>query len=154
MRKFGLTLLAALAWSGISALGWAGAARAQSPSGTDEVDRRVEERLAKAKAVYGVSDSRSRCKPGSGDEIVVCVDRGEDQRVPSTAETDPNSRAARRALNNGIPRAPQFDKGYCPECQHFGWAPPPVYYVDVKNLPQAPEGSEADKIAKGEAAAP
>ena len=85
---------------------------------------------------------------------MVCADHGEDQRVPSTAETDPNSREARRALDGGIPRAPQFDRGYCASCQHFGSVPPPVYYVDVTKLPAAPAGSDAEAIANGEKAAP
>ena len=110
--------------------------------------------LAAAHAVYGVPDPRPRCKPATGDEIVVCADHGSDQRVASTAETDPNSRTARRALDGGIPRAPQFDRGYCAKCQHFGAIPPPVYYVDVTKLPAPPAGSDAEKIANDELAAP
>lgn len=128
-------------------------AAALAQSDPDQLDRRVAERLEAAKQAYGVPDPRLRCRPSSGDEIVVCVDRGEDQQV-ERGEPDPNTLEGRRALNGGIPRAPQFDRGYCPDCQHFGWAPPPVYYVDVTSLPEAPEGSEADKIAKGEAKAP
>ena len=128
-------------------------AAALAQSDPDQLDRRVAERLEAAKQAYGVPDPRLRCRPSSGDEIVVCVDRGEDQQV-ERGEPDPNTLEGRRALNGGIPRAPQFDRGYCPNCQHFGWAPPPVYYVDVTSLPEAPEGSEADKIAKGEAKAP
>ena len=37
---------------------------------------------------------------------------------------------------------------------NVGGAPPPVYYVDLDSLPAPPEGSDADKIAKGEMAAP
>jgi hypothetical protein len=132
-------------------------APALAQSDSEELDRRVAERLEQAKAVTGVPERRNRCRPSSGDEIVVCVDNGGDQRVPSTAETDPSSLAARRMLNNGVPRAPQFDRGSCrgqPGCITGGWAPPPVYYVDVTKLPEAPEGSEADRIAKGEAAEP
>jgi len=128
-------------------------AAALAQSDPDQLDRRVAERLEAAKQAYGVPDPRLRCRPSSGDEIVVCVDRGEDQQV-ERGEPDPNTLEGRRALNGGIPRAPQFDRGYCPNCQHFGWAPPPVYYVDVTSLPEAPEGSDADKIAKGEAKAP
>lgn len=117
-------------------------------------DPAIELRLAAAKGRLGVDSVQSRCRnQRQGDEIVVCVDRGEDQRVPSTADSDPNSLAARHALNNGIPRAPQLDRGSCKgeaNCIGFGWVPPPVYVVDVAALPKAPEGSEADRIAKGE----
>lgn len=123
----------------------------------EEKDPRVTELLEQAKRVYGVSDPRDRCRRRDGQEIVVCVDHGEDLHVPSTAESDPNSREARRALNDGIPRAPQLDRGSCkgqPGCVTGGWAPPPIYEVDLSKLPQAPEGSEADLIARGEIPAP
>lgn len=120
----------------------------------DPAEARVTEMLARARDVYGIRDSRTVCRPSSGDEIVVCADHGRDQRMPSTANTDPNSLAARRMLNNGVPRAPQFDHGYCASCQHFGRVPPPVYYVDLKALPEPPAGSDADQIAKGDKPAP
>lgn len=122
------------------------------------LDEAVAARLDAAKQVYGIPDPRLRCRPKPGsDEIVVCRDSGEDLVVPSTSESDPDSLAARRALNGGVPRAPQFDRGSCrgkPGCITGGWAPPPVYYVDVTRLPEAPEGSDADRIAKGEAPEP
>ena len=147
MRRLGLALTALVLIAPADV-------EAQAPPGPDATDSAVADRLEQAKAVYGVKDSRAACRPKVGDEIVVCADHGEDQRVPSTAETDPNSREARRALDGGIPRAPQFDRGYCASCQHFGSVPPPVYYVDVTKLPAAPAGSDAEAIANGEKAAP
>lgn len=129
-------------------------AQAAPPTDFAAADRKVTEMLAAAHAVYGVPDPRERCNPASTDEIVVCVDHGGDQHVPSTAETDPNSRAARRALDGGIPRAPQLDRGYCAKCPHFGAVSPPVYYVDVTKLPLPPAGSDAERIANDELAAP
>lgn len=123
----------------------------------DELDRKVAERLEQARQIYGVPDPRLRCRPGPDGEIVVCADRGEDLKVPSSAESDPSSRAARRALDGNIPTAPQLDRGSCkgkPGCVTGGWVPPPVYYIDMKAIPEAPEGSDADKIAKGEMPAP
>lgn len=117
-------------------------------------DPAVAERLAAARSRLGIESVQSRCKAArKAGEIVVCVDRGEDLRVPSTAESDPASLAARRALNNGIPRAPQLDRGSCKGqagCVVGGWAPPPIYVIDLAALPEAPAGSDADKIAKGE----
>ena len=127
---------------------------ADAPPAPDAADRKVGEMLETARGVYGVKDPRAGCRPKVGEEIVVCADRGEDQRVPSTAETVPGARAARRALDGGMPRAPQFDRGYCASCQHFGSVPPPVYYVDVTKLPAPPPGSDAEAIANGEQAAP
>lgn len=118
-------------------------------------DRKVDQMMQNSKQVFGVEQpQRQSCAQVDPNEIVVCIDRGRDQRVASTAQTDPNSREARRFLDGGIPTAPQLDKGYCPSCAHFGSVPPPVYYLDVTALPQAPEGSDADKIAKGEVPAP
>ena len=125
-------------------------AGAQAP----DPDLQVAERLAAAKSRLGVETVQDRCRNArKSGEIVVCIDRGEDLRVPSTAESDPSSLAARRALNNGIPRAPQLDRGSCkgqPGCVVGGWAPPPIYVIDPAALLQAPEGSDADRIAKGE----
>lgn len=130
------------------------AAAQVGPPDPAALDEAVSARLEAAKRSYGVPDPRLRCRPQPGsDEIVVCLDRGEDLVVPATSESDPDSLAARRALNGGVPRAPQFDRGSCrgkPGCITGGWAPPPVYYVDVTQLPEAPEGSDADRIAKGE----
>jgi hypothetical protein len=129
-------------------------AAAQAQADPDAVDRQVEARIETTKKLYGVPDPRLRCRPKEGsDEIVVCRDRGEDQQI-ERGDPDPNTLEGRRALNGGVPRAPQFDRGYCKECPHFGSVPAPVYYIDVTKLPEAPPGSDADKIAKGEMEAP
>jgi len=118
-----------------------------------EPDPQVAERLAAARSRLSVETVQDRCRSArKSGEIVVCVDRGEDLRVPSTADSDPSSLAARRALNNGVPQAPAFSKS-CkgqPGCITGGWAPPPIYVIDLAAIPEAPEGSDADKIAKGE----
>jgi hypothetical protein len=124
-----------------------------------DLDAQVAGRIAITRDLYGAPPPRRRCNTSGGDDvIVVCApDRGEDLRVPSTAESDPASLAARHELNNGIPRAPQLDRRSCrgqAGCVIGGWAPPPVYMIDVKAIPEPPEGSDADLIAKGEKAAP
>lgn len=141
------------------ALALGGALAPQARAQNDDLDARVAERISITQEMYGVAPPRRRCESSGGDDaIVVCApDRGEDLRVPSTAETDPGSLAARRELDNGVPRAPQLDRGSCKGqagCVVGGWAPPPIYAIDVKAIPEAPEGSDADKIAKGEMAAP
>lgn len=121
----------------------------------DATDRKVAQMIGRAREAYGVPDPAAKCRRNAdSDEIVVCVDRGEDLKVPSTSESDPTSRAA---LNDGLPRAPQLDRGSCkgqPGCIVGGYAPPPLYIVDVSKLPQAPEGSDADLIARGEMPSP
>ena len=83
MRYQGLIMIAALALMVPAAAG----AQAAAP---DPVDQRVAELLETARAAYGVRDPRDRCRRSAEGEIVVCIDRGEDLRVPSTAESDPD----------------------------------------------------------------
>ncbi len=121
---------------------------------TDPADARVTQILAAAKQAYSLPPKSHRCAAATDGEIVVCGrDSGEDQRVPSTAQSDPNSRSA---LRTGVPRAPQLDRGSCKGqsgCMVGGRVPPPIYYINVKALPEAPVGSDADLVAKGEQAA-
>ena len=122
----------------------------------DATDRKVEAAIAATKQAYGPPVPQRHCgAPSSNGEIVVCAaDHGEDQRIPSTAASDPGSH---QALYDGLPRAPQLDRGSCKGqagCQAFGYAPPPIYYIDLKAIPEAPAGSDADLIAKGEKAEP
>lgn len=90
----------------------------------------------------GVTDSRG--------EIVVCGgDRGEDLKVPGSAD-DPNSR---EGLNNGVPQAPSVSglvDCKVKKCRNFGRVPPPVFVIDLKSIPEAPKGSDAEKVANGE----
>lgn len=152
MKRLPLGLIAALALAS-PALAQSDPAPSDSP---EALDAKVEKRVEQTKKVYGAPDPRKRCRqePGS-DEIVVCVDRGEDQRFEPESRYDANTLEGRRALNNGVPRAPDMDTLDCRKhpklvCIQGGWAPPPVYYTDVTKLPEAPPGSDADKIAKGE----
>ncbi|MEY4159689.1 MAG: hypothetical protein RLZZ136_310 [Pseudomonadota bacterium] len=93
----------------------------------------------------------ARCGAASnGGEIVVCgSDHGEDIRVPSTSDSD---RASHDALNTGVPHAPNVSG--LPDCSRgcigMGNAPPIIYVIDVKALPEAPKGSDAEKVANGE----
>ena len=122
----------------------------------DATDAKVDAAIAATRQVYGPPPPKRRCGVAAANgEIVVCApDRGEDQRIPSTTDSNPTSR---EALYDGLPRAPQLDRGSCkgqPGCQSFGYAPPPIYYIDLKALPEAPAGSDADLIARGEKAEP
>jgi hypothetical protein len=93
----------------------------------------------------------ARCGASSGNgDIVVCgSDHGEDIRVPSTSDSD---RTSHDALNTGVPHAPNVSG--LPDCSRgclgLGKAPPIIYVIDVKALPEAPRGSDAEKVANGE----
>jgi hypothetical protein len=117
----------------------------------DPVDARVSEVLENAKGVLTALPPKKSCAAGSEGEIVVCAQTDSSRyRVPSTADSDPRSRAA---LRTGMPAPPQLDRGSCkgqPGCFVGGYAPPPIYYIDLKAIPEAPEGSDADLVARGE----
>ncbi len=131
----------------------AGPAQAQT---AEEIDARMAERLLSAGDSYRAEPEQPACPGGTegGDnDIVVCAREDSAQwRVRSSREIDPLSR---EALRDGLPRAPQLDRGSCkgqPGCMTGGWVPPPVYYIDLKAIPEAPAGSDADKVARGEMA--
>jgi len=122
----------------------------------------AEEALRAAKGAYGPPPPRQNCskksKEGGEDEIVVCAEQEQDDsefRVKSSTELDPKSR---RATNDGKPRAPdvagegifQGKATVGGLCVMGGCPPPPAYIFDISELPEAPKGSDADLIAKGE----
>lgn len=110
--------------------------------------------------VYGPAEPTKaspakKCSPADGrrpGEIVVCGTKDDAEfRVKSTAELDPDSK---EATDDGQPHAPDFAES-CKKnpggtCIHFGVTPVPAYILDFATLPDTPEGSDADKIAKGE----
>lgn len=126
----------------------------QDASVTDRSQVSAEEALAKSRKVYGPPVPLKDCGEASEEaEIVVCAEE-EDQsefRVQSTTELDPESP---EALDDGIPRAPGFKPPPCVPslltlCSKFGGAARAPVEFDITKLPEAPEGSDADLIAKG-----
>lgn len=138
-----LLFVALLAGAGLVAVPLPAAAQ-------DAIDAQVAARLAETKAVYGAVPPPRRCEGGSDDEIVVCAPGDSDRyRVPSTTQSNPGSR---EGLRTGVPSAPQLDRGSCrgqPNCIIGGWTPPKVYVIDLKAIPEAPEGSDAEAVANG-----
>ena len=137
----------AVGYAALAALLIPGAAHAQ-----DAADKRVADMIANAHDAYAIPRKATRCEESAvGNEIVVCApDHSEEYRVPNA--TDQGS------TDTGVPHA---DVG-----THLGVGgigatgcflqkcPKPVYLIDLSKIPQAPPGSDADKIAKGEMAAP
>ena len=144
------TALAALALTLVGPFGIAHAQNIES-----EVDRKVAERLAAQKATTDLTDKR--CALGNADatEIVVCAPReSRENRFPGREQLD-----SVKSTYDGLPRAPDLRPVYpgpvvargcfIPPCP-----PPPMIFIDVKALPEAPAGSDADLIARGEKAQP
>jgi hypothetical protein len=119
----------------------------------------AEQAVEAAQAAYGPPDPRAKpacAAPEPGGEIVVCgeVEDPEKYRVRSSGDLDPTGKGA-----GGPPRAPDLfnlpqppmigvgvsAKGcFIPPCP----APMPVL-IDLKAIPEAPPGSDADRVARG-----
>lgn len=102
---------------------------------------------------------RPRCEAPKGNDIVVCARDNEQFRARSSADEDPGSD---QALNDGRLTPPDVSgkgifKGKATAsnmCLIPPCPPAKAYMIDLSSIPQAPAGSEADKIAKGEVRAP
>ena len=115
-------------------------------------DRAVQAALSAQKATTDLRDKRCVLGNASGDEIVVCAPRDPDKdRYPGREELE-----SAKSVRDGLPRAPDLEPKYpkgqvsikgcfIPPCP-----PPAMIFIDVKALPEAPPGSDADKVAKGE----
>jgi len=114
-------------------------------------DRRAIDLVTAQKAQTDLRDKRCILGNANSNEIVVCRTRDdESDRLPLREELD-----SVKSTDDGIPRAPDLRPKYpgivvargcfIPPCP-----PPPMVFIDVKALPEAPEGSDADLIAKGE----
>ncbi|WP_275226919.1 hypothetical protein [Novosphingobium album (ex Liu et al. 2023)] len=130
-------------------------AQAQESAGSS--DARVAEMLLRARDAYDTDSARRRCdRAAAGQEIVVCAQDDARFRVPSTSQSDPLSP---EALDDGRLHAPDLEPKYpgpvvargcfIPPCPR-----PPAYMIDLSTIPEAPPGSDADKIARGEMRAP
>ena len=91
-----------------------------------------------------------RCpQPERRGDIVVCAERPDEFRMPSTADSDPNSK---EALDDGRLHTPDVAGGGIfkgKPTMGFGKVTVP-YMIDLSTIPEAPKGSDADKIANGE----
>jgi len=137
-------------------------AGAQEPNPPADADAHVAQMIAQERAMVAPARAlRPQCAAGNDVEgtIVVCAGRpARDQTVPSSAdEAFYNTPQAKRG---GVPHVPDTMVSNLPDCspghgcKSVGRAPPPIYYIDTTKLPHPPPGSDAEKIAKGEMAAP
>ena len=83
-------------------------------------------------------------------QIVVCRALGE----TTDGVYDHQDFLRRYAESTQGPKTPDFilschDQGWPPGCVRLGSVPPPALIIDVEALPEAPPGSDADRIARG-----
>lgn len=83
-------------------------------------------------------------------EIVVCRQVGENPANVFSSPDEARKRYAEATANKNAPPPPDvFGIGDNGQGIGFGGAPPPALMIDVAALPQAPVGSDADRIARG-----
>lgn len=119
----------------------------------------AEEALEAADDAFGPKKPKPCLKSNDPNEIVVCAKVQDDSefRVKSSGQLNPHD----RSNNGGLPRAedipgiagpgiftgPATISGACLP----GSCPPEMpIMIDLEAIPEAPAGSDADKIAKGE----
>lgn len=113
----------------------------------------AEQVLERARSFYAVehAEPETICPDSTDDEIVVCrqIDDPDQYRVPS--DTD------RGVVKDAVPRAPDLEPKYGGVVVAKGCFIPPCprpmpLMIDLKSIPEAPPGSDADRIARGEKA--
>lgn len=121
----------------------------------------AEEALVAAGSTYGPPAPAPDCGSGSGsgEEIVVCAREQEQSQFRLRSDEQAESDYARQTMDKGAPRPPDVSGpgifkgpatigGMCiPGLQKC--PPPPAITVDFSALPEAPPGSDADRIARG-----
>lgn len=146
-------LLALAALVPTSALGQEGDNPADSE--VSDADRAIAEKMLGDGGRVTRDRSRRAClRTIRQGEIIVCAPDEEEFRIPSTAEDDPTGAAgtddgrlrAPDVAGGGIFKGKATASGMCV----VGPCPPEQpLIIDLSAIPEAPEGSDADKIAKG-----
>lgn len=112
-------------------------------------DRGIAEKMMSSGRLTPDEVTKRCAQPERRGDIVVCGDKPDQFRMPSTSQSDPNSK---EALDDGRLHTPDVAgngifKGKA--TMGFGKVAVP-YMIDLASIPEAPAGSDADKIAKGE----
>lgn len=124
----------------------------------------ADEALAAAAEAYGPPAPQRKCSTvPQGEEIVVCAEEQEQSqfrlRSDEQAEDDyarETTRMGPFGLPAGLPadfagpgifRGPPTASGCVPGLTNC--PPPPAYFIDFSQLPEAPPGSDADRVGRG-----
>ena len=122
----------------------------------------AEQALENARATFPAAPRKAAPCPDAKDgEIVVCAEQEDPakQYVPSNTDSGDTDDGTPHAPDvSGMPQCPSegftFSGSLSFCAKHLGKQPRQLYIIDLKAIPEAPAGSDADKIAKGEMAAP
>ena len=119
----------------------------------------AEQAIETAQEAYGPPAAGREAEPcpvARADEIVVCREVVEDDRYRVSSPTD-DAIAADQSVDDGLPRAPDFEPPALPIVVARGcFIPPcpkpPAYMIDFASIPEAPPGSDAARYGEGTAA--
>ena len=135
-----------------SAASASGQTAAQSGGSVSDADRAMAERMMSAGRIVPDTSHRTCVRQGRPGEIVVCAPDEDQFRVDSSADSDPTGKAG---TDDGRLRPPNFEKNiggvsvakgcFIPPCP-----PAQPLIIDLSQIPEAPAGSDADRVAKGE----
>lgn len=145
---------------------WAGPVLmlAQPVAAQDDSTTSVGEVLEQARDTYGPPPPMENCSDEQeaailSGEIIVCRRQSDQSEFRTMPSGEAQSRYARETMNKGNPQTPDVAGGgifrgpatigslcipglaKCP--------PPPALIIDVTALPQAPPGSDADRVGRG-----
>lgn len=115
-----------------------------SPIITAEVDQRKVEECERQEEASSISG-----------EIIVCRNLMDDQSQYYSGSREAAQRKyAEETAFRDDPASPNFindchQQGWPAGCVKMGKVPPPALIIDVTALPEAPPGSDADRIARG-----
>ncbi|MFN4113728.1 MAG: hypothetical protein ACK4GD_07285 [Sphingomonadaceae bacterium] len=131
-------------------IGIPGAAAAQPAATADDA-------LASANAAYGPAAPEPACGSGAEGEIVVCAREQEQSQFRVRSNKQAQDDYARETMFKGDPQAPDVagpgifrGPATASGCIKGLTCPPPTAIdVDFSQLPEAPTGSDADRIARG-----
>ena len=98
--------------------------------------------------------SRDRDAATISGEIIVCRRIGDRSEYRLRAPDAAQKRFAEETMDQANPKPPDFirdchEQGWPPGCVRVGSVPPPAHMIDFDALPDAPPGSDADRIARG-----
>jgi len=113
----------------------------------------AEQAMANYRAITTATPPKvEACPEYTGGEIVVCAEREDPKKQYVPSDTDNGS------TDDGVPHAPNVSTlpncASATMCSRVGKTPVHPLVIDLKAIPEPPAGSDADKIARGEMAAP
>jgi hypothetical protein len=129
------------------------AAFASAPVAAQDQGASAEDMIDHAKQAYGPAAPKPRCDKDSQDPdvIVVCAELEAQEQFRVRTDEEAENDYARETMNKDNPPPPNVDgDGIFQGPATFKLAPPTVpLIIDLEDIPDAPEGSDADLIGKG-----